>query len=244
MIGYILMIALLGALIFIHEAGHFLAGRLMGIPIRTFSLGFGPRILGFKRNGTDFRMSAIPFGGYVLPEIEDMETFHNIPVRKRIIFSLGGPLMNVLCIPFLFLLLNLFAGEISPWNLIIMPWIQTALLMAGLFISFYMVFTDPGHLSGVVGMVSQGGSYIGSDITRFVQMGILLSMNLAVFNLLPIPVLDGGKIVMYALERMSVRTRKVQVAASIIGLVLMLALMIYTTVLDIVSLVLGVGLHS
>jgi len=75
-------------------------------------------------------------------------------------------------------------------------------------------------------------------------MAILLSMNLAIFNMLPIPILDGGKIVMYALERMSVRTRKVQVAASIVGLVLMLALMIYTTVLDVVRLVLEVGLHS
>ncbi len=244
MIGYISMIALLGALIFIHEAGHFLAGRWMGIPIRIFSLGFGPRIWGFKRNGTDFRISAIPFGGYVLPEIDDMETFHNIPVKKRIIFSLGGPVMNIICVPILFALLNIMTSGPSFMNILILPWVQSTLLMAGMFISFFMILTDPGSLSGVVGMVSQGGGYIGSDITRFIQMGILLSMNLAVFNLLPIPILDGGKIAMYALERMSVRTRKVQVTASIVGLVLMLALMIYTTVLDIVSLVLGVGLHS
>ena len=244
MIGYISMIALLGALIFIHEAGHFIAGRWMGIPIRTFSLGFGPRIFGFKRDGTDFRISAIPFGGYVLPEIDDMETFHNIPVKKRIIFSLGGPAMNIICVPILFTLLNVMTSGPSFMNILILPWAQSALLMVGMLISFFTILADPGSLSVVVGMVSQGGGFIGSDITRFVQMGILLSMNLAVFNLLPIPILDGGKIVMYALERMSVRTRKVQVAASIVGLVLMLGLMIYTTVLDIVSLVLGAGLHS
>ena len=244
MIGYISMIALLGALIFIHEAGHFIAGRWMGIPIRTFSLGFGPRIVGFKKGGTDFRISAIPFGGYVLPEIDDMETFHNIPVKKRIVFSLGGPAMNIICVPILFTLLNVMTSGPSFMNILILPWAQSALLMAGMLISFFAILTDPGSLSGVVGMVSQGGGFIGSDITRFVQMGILLSMNLAVFNLLPIPILDGGKIVMYALERMSVRTRRIQVAASIVGLVLMLALMVYTTVLDVVSLVLEVGLHS
>ena len=56
---------ILGFLIFIHELGHFLAARLVGIRVEVFSIGFGKRLFGFRRGDTDYRLSAIPFGGYV-----------------------------------------------------------------------------------------------------------------------------------------------------------------------------------
>ena len=55
----------LGALIFIHEFGHFFMAKLFGIRVEVFSLGFGPRLLGWKRGHTDYRVSAFPLGGYV-----------------------------------------------------------------------------------------------------------------------------------------------------------------------------------
>ena len=58
-------IVLLGVLIFVHELGHFLAARSVGIPVERFSIGFGPRIAGFTRGGTEFVISIIPLGGYV-----------------------------------------------------------------------------------------------------------------------------------------------------------------------------------
>jgi regulator of sigma E protease len=56
---------LLGTLIFIHELGHFLMAKLFGVRVLVFSLGFGPRVLGWQRGHTDYRISAIPLGGYV-----------------------------------------------------------------------------------------------------------------------------------------------------------------------------------
>ena len=56
---------ILGALIFIHEFGHFVVAKLIGIRVEVFSLGFGPRLFGRRRNHTDYRISAIPLGGYV-----------------------------------------------------------------------------------------------------------------------------------------------------------------------------------
>ena len=66
---------LLGSLIFIHEAGHFLFAKLFGIRVEVFSLGFGPRLFGWRRGYTDYRVSAIPLGGYVkmLGENQDEE---------------------------------------------------------------------------------------------------------------------------------------------------------------------------
>src|SRR5436853_6757678 len=55
----------LGALIFVHELGHFLMARRIGVRVLTFSLGFGPKLIGFRRGGTEYCISAVPLGGYV-----------------------------------------------------------------------------------------------------------------------------------------------------------------------------------
>ena len=70
-----LLIALLalGCTIFIHELGHFLAARRRGLIVKRFSIGFGPKIFGWEKNGVEYRISIFPFGGYVaLPQLADM----------------------------------------------------------------------------------------------------------------------------------------------------------------------------
>lgn len=59
------IVVLLGALVFIHELGHFLVGKLFGVGVETFSIGFGPKLIGFSRKGTWYQISLIPLGGYV-----------------------------------------------------------------------------------------------------------------------------------------------------------------------------------
>ena len=58
-------VVLLGVLIFVHELGHFIAAKLVGIDVERFSIGLGPRVWGFKRGETDYVLSAIPLGGFV-----------------------------------------------------------------------------------------------------------------------------------------------------------------------------------
>lgn len=94
----------LGLLIFLHEFGHFLAAKRMAMPVETFSIGFGPRLFGFKWKETDVRLSAIPLGGYVKlagfnpeePGAEDPHGFLKQPFGKRMLFYSGGILMNLL----------------------------------------------------------------------------------------------------------------------------------------------------
>ena len=59
------VVVVLGIMILIHELGHFLAAKYFGIGVQTFSFGFGPRLFGFESGGTDYRVSALPLGGYV-----------------------------------------------------------------------------------------------------------------------------------------------------------------------------------
>ncbi len=98
------VVILLGVMILVHEAGHFWAALSVGVRVETFSIGFGPRLLGFRRGDTDFRISAIPFGGYVrmLGEqpgeetVADPRSFQSKARWQRAIVILAGPLMNVL----------------------------------------------------------------------------------------------------------------------------------------------------
>ena len=58
-------VLVLGVMILVHEFGHFAAAKLMGVRVEVFSIGFGKRLLGFRRGDTDYRISALPLGGYV-----------------------------------------------------------------------------------------------------------------------------------------------------------------------------------
>jgi len=97
-------IVLLATLVFIHELGHFLVARHLRLPVATFSLGFGPRLVGFKWRETDMRLSAIPIGGYVklqgfnpeTPLEEDPHGFNRRSYGAKMLFYAGGVLMNLL----------------------------------------------------------------------------------------------------------------------------------------------------
>lgn len=101
--GILGAIALLGGLIFIHELGHFLVAKWMGLPVEVFSLGFGTRLLGFKWHETDIRLSLLPLGGYVRlagynpeePDAEDPHGFLRQPYSRRLLFYAGGILANI-----------------------------------------------------------------------------------------------------------------------------------------------------
>ena len=99
-------IIVLGVLIFFHEFGHFLIARLFGVGVEKFSLGFGPRLFGKKIGITDYRLSAIPLGGYVkmVGEEPDAEiapedlplSFTHKHVAKRMLIVAAGPVFNIL----------------------------------------------------------------------------------------------------------------------------------------------------
>src|SRR5580692_12448 len=94
----------LGIMIFVHEWGHFAAAKLCGVRVDVFSLGFGPRLFGMKRGDTDYRISALPFGGYVrMAGDNPLEErtgagyeFLSRPRWQRVIIAIAGPMMNFL----------------------------------------------------------------------------------------------------------------------------------------------------
>jgi regulator of sigma E protease len=94
----------LGFMILIHEFGHYAAAKYFGVRVEVFSIGFGKRLFGFKKGETDYRISAIPLGGYVKMSGEnpmddrtgDPGEFLSHPRWQRFIVALAGPAMNVM----------------------------------------------------------------------------------------------------------------------------------------------------
>ncbi len=96
-------LVLIGVMILIHELGHYWAARLFDVKVETFSFGFGPRLFGFRKGETDFRFSAILFGGYVRMAGEqagdeaaaDPRSLLSKPRWQRVIIAFAGPAINV-----------------------------------------------------------------------------------------------------------------------------------------------------
>ena len=106
MISVLSAVVVLGILIFVHELGHFLFCKILDVGVEKFSLGFGPKVVGFRRGETEYLLSALPLGGYVkmlgengegaeVPEQERHRTFMGKPPIKRILIVAAGPLFNL-----------------------------------------------------------------------------------------------------------------------------------------------------
>lgn len=114
------LVIVLGVLIFFHELGHFLIARLLGVGVETFSLGFGPKVIGRKIGITDYRISAIPLGGFVKMVGEEPDadiapediplSFTHKHVFKRILIVAAGPFFNILLAVMIFFALFQISG--------------------------------------------------------------------------------------------------------------------------------------
>ena len=253
--------------IFIHELGHYVAARAMGVAVDSFSIGFGKVLLKKKLWGTEWRLSLLPLGGYIKPRGED--DYHNIkkdpesfwaasPWRRAFI-AVMGPVFNLLL----------------PWPL------YFALLVGQPYPDVHIPERAQAHRIGVVeaagyshkiatkmyasiweaatmprpepmGIKELGGPVAVYEFTESARKrstetgdwGFLIdwiaffSINLGVINLLPIPVLDGGHIVMSTVEgirrkNLAAKTRNI---LNIIGAVLVLGIMVLAITSDVLRL--------
>jgi regulator of sigma E protease len=231
---YLTTILLIGFLIFVHELGHLLAAWWMGIPVARFSVGFGPVLLTWRKNGTEYCLSLVPLGGYVLPRCEDEAKFFKIPAGRRIVLWLGGPAANFGFAVLLLGLAQCLSVGFSWHGAFVRPWLELSGQSLALLAVMPQLFSRPDQLSGIVGIVAVGKSLLGGGFARALDFAVLLNLNLAIFNLLPLPPLDGGKILCTLLEKIHPRLARLQTGFTLAGLAVLLVLMVYTTVLDVV----------
>ena len=106
MTTFLATVIVLGILIFVHEFGHFLLAKLLGVRVEAFSLGFPPRLVHKQIGDTDYRLSVLPLGGYVKllgenpndevpPELQPYSFMHH-PLWHRFLIVLAGPVFNLM----------------------------------------------------------------------------------------------------------------------------------------------------
>lgn len=230
--NYLAVFILINFLILVHELGHFIAAKLSGIPIEQFSVGFGPKLWSFRKGQTEYRLSALPIAGYVLPKIENEDDFFQIDSSRRIAFALGGPLANIILAVICLGFLNALTMGFSFYAVLIFPFVQLIKITSQFLYALPSLFSSPDKLSGIIGIVAMGGLMVAGDFLNILNLAVMLNINLAVLNLLPILPLDGGKIVFCLLEKIHRSLLKLRMPLTVTGWVLLFGLISYVTVLD------------
>ncbi|WP_243312487.1 RIP metalloprotease RseP [Fundidesulfovibrio agrisoli] len=350
-------VVVIGVLIFIHELGHFIVARIFGMGVRTFSLGFGPQLVGFRRGSTQYRISLIPLGGYVQLVGQDNEEdstegfppeqwFVRRPSWQRMLVVAAGPLFNlglawalyasmfyahgrfetpahigqvtaqsaaeraglmqgdtvyavdgapisyfrelqkaversngaplylgvergsdkltITITPDMLPQKNIFGEDISKPILGIRSTQESINIPLGfaeamseglhqtweitsmtgqVFYKLVMGVVPVSSLGGPIMIAELVGKGAEQGLSSVVTLTAMISVNLAILNLLPIPVLDGGHILFYALETIFRRPvpERIRAVTTKIGFALLMAMMLLATANDLIRLVGGGG---
>ena len=279
------VLLVLGGLIFFHELGHFAVARLFRIGVRTFSLGFGPKLLKLRRGKTDYCLSLIPLGGYVAlageedeaeqpdpkgKEIDGVlfapeELYSGRPAWHRLLVVLAGPVANFVLVlsrggsevtlsltPEAKTRANIFGEEKPAWLIGIRASTATGHLPLGpveaigagfrqtwdmiaftceSFVKLAQRVVPLDNVGGPILIAQMVGQQAEQGLSAVLLLAALISVNLGILNLLPIPILDGGHIVFFTLEM--IMGRPVSATArewsAKVGMALLLGLMILAT---------------
>ncbi len=175
-----ILIGLLGLsfVIVIHEFGHFIACKLFGIATPVFSIGFGPRLFGYQIGSTIFQIAAFPFGGYVAIATDQLDAQ---PYFIKAIILLAGIAINFL---FAYLIFSFFRFR----NINARKMMQQTAEHA------------PNGVMGPIGIIALMSYSVSLSFNHFLLLLGGLSFSIGMFNLLPIPFLDGGQLALYTIE--------------------------------------------
>lgn len=177
-------------IIIIHEIGHFLCAQLCGVPTPVFSLGFGPTICGFSIGTTFFKLSLLPFGGYV--EI-DPTHLAAVSYLSKMLILFGGIIFNFI-----------FAYAILTYYIICNRFSQKTVSSKQMIkeaVTQIMTKEDiASSVIGPIGIISIiGRSYAVNQQCYWLILAVL-SLNMGLLNIIPLPFFDGGKALLITIE--------------------------------------------
>ena len=227
-INAIKIIFLLGFLIIIHEGGHFLIARLCKVKVNEFAIGFGKTIWQKQGKETKYTLRLIPLGGFCSMEGEDEESddegsFSKASVWKRMAIVVAGAVVNILfgIIVYFILVSTVGIQFVDPardtiFNRIYYGGQATGTFILSIFDSIKMLFTGGVSTDQMVGIVGISEVVVQtSGIINYLHLLAVISVSLGVTNLLPIPALDGGKIIILLIEIIRRKPMKIETEAKI-----------------------------
>ncbi|WP_028829892.1 RIP metalloprotease RseP [Proteocatella sphenisci] len=329
----IIAILIFTFLVLIHELGHFLTAKILGVRAYELSIGMGPKIFGKKYKDTEYTLRAIPFGAYVRfgdeedSLFEEGDNFMNQRPWDRIKIIVMGPLVNIVTALMLMILVVFMTGvpvnkigslapdmpaieagmqegdsiieiegtKVKSWNdvvaaiesnsdqvisvvverenketaaLEIRPVESDGKMMIGISPAFEknlgqsisagttatlkmstmmidvvkQLFTgkaDINSFSGPVGIVAIVDDVASTGMINLIYLTAILSLNLGILNLLPIPALDGSKILIYGFEALSGKpmNKDLEMKLTMVGFAVLMAFTVFITFKDIIRLI-------
>jgi len=198
-------------LLVVHELGHYLVARAVGMRVVEFSIGMGPRLFTIRRGEIDYVLRLVPLAGYVLlPDLVPEEGLLAVSAWRRTAALFAGPLFNLL---FAVVLI----GPRNTAGLFLWWWEQMQ--------TFYAV---GGELVGMVGISNEVGKAAAAGWPYLASITSYLSINFAILNLFPLPGLDGGRLVMLLIEKLNGGRRpRWEPAVQAIGLLFIFGLSVW-----------------
>ena len=248
-INAIKIIFLLGFLVIIHEGGHFLVAKMCKVKVNEFSIGFGKVIWKKQGKETLYSVRMIPLGGFVQMEGESVDSnderaFTNVSIPKRIAIVSAGAIVNILfgIIAYFVLISTVGLQFADPakdtiLNRIYYGGINTGEFILSIFDSIKMLFTNGVSVEQMTGPVGISQIVVqASGFVNYIYILAVISVSLGVTNLLPIPALEGGKIILLIVE--AIRRKKItletEAKITLIGFSLLIALSLYVTYHDVI----------
>jgi regulator of sigma E protease len=176
----------LSLVILIHECGHFIFAKLFDVATPVFSVGFGPALISIPINETIFQIAILPIGGYV--EL-DPTTLEAQPYVAKMIIMLGGILFNII-----FAYIVIWSTTIKNTTTTVRENMKATLAQ------ITANAQKENTIIGPIGIISMLGTSLTINPQLFWLMLALISINIGLFNLIPLPFLDGGKALFYTIE--------------------------------------------
>ena len=248
LINALKIIFLLGFLILIHEGGHCIVAKLCKVKVNEFAIGFGKVIWQKQGKETKYSIRMIPLGGFCSMEGEEEASdsegsFSKASVWKRIAIVVAGAAVNIIFgIIVYFVLVSTVGLQFADptkdtfFNRIYYGSQRTGAFIGSIFESIKVLFTGGVKTEQMVGIVGISEVVVQrSKLVDYIYLLAVISVSLGVTNLLPIPALDGGKILVLLIEIIRRKPMKVETEAKIqlIGFSILIALSLFVTYNDI-----------
>ena len=243
-IGIIAALVIFGILVVVHEGGHFVTAKAVGVRVNEFSIGMGPLLFNRKKGETVYSLRLLPIGGYVALEGEDEDSdderaFSNKPAWAKLLVLAAGPFMNFLFAVIVLLVLIIVMGmSANFFEALIMSFKSCINIEIMIFDAFKDLLTGAGSVNDVVGpigIVDAVDQTAQAGISNLVMLTIILSLNLGLFNIIPFPALDGGRILFVIIRAFTGRAVSDEIENRIhyVGIIILFALMILITMKDV-----------
>jgi len=248
MISILAFLFVFSVVVLIHEFGHFITAKMLGIKVYEFSIGFpfSPKIATlYKHKETEFTLRLLPLGGFVSFSNdsnagESLEFLKELKWKRAIIIS-AGSIFNIIS-AFLILIaaymfirhVNLFDAMIASLQTLETAVVGTVKLIAGIFSGN----SSMANLSGPIGIAVMAGKAVNAGFANLLYFTGVLSLSIGILNLLPLPALDGGHLVMLAIESLNRKPLSQQTyqVISVAGMAFFIILTLIISYKDIVNL--------